>query len=585
MAFDPAMALQIKVPEQDLGKMIGTANAAIKLRGMQDYRAALDAGASPEQASRILARTDPEMAGQVSSSEHTARTTEYRKRFGQSGNLEDVRGDPESYEVSARGSKTDYDLKSEHLQRAAYDVLHEKDPVRKKQKWQMYGDYAAGKKWIDPQRWAQVRDQTPDNNLLQGIIRNSISVPTQMGVTGQAAGNEAAAVAPYKVEVTEPGKTVIQPGNLPGAPTYGQPKSVPGDYISSPPDYGPRPIQTVPLQRQPGGPPAPAGPVAPPPVPGRGSMVGTGGESIMPGQGAPPAAAPPVQVAQAPAVTPPAPAAKGNKEDKYFNEAPAVHVSPMTPEGDGVLIKGTHPLAVRSAELAHKVMEEDINPAASSASKSKSSLGIIENTLKSGKTGTSQIADFKLMLGGVLSVMVGPEQASKTVGMDIKDTEAMKKEMVKNGLNYDRQTLGAREAVMAINIGLGANPQMMNTTPGNLKIIQLLKAGSDYDIERGKAAQAYFQKQQKETGTGHLIGFDSWFNKEHSPASFTSKIIPYPIEEGMTKKDLVPNVTYAVPIKDADGHKIPLLDKEGKPTGQFKTETLKFNGTVFTNGD
>src|SRR4051812_471049 len=108
MALDNSLALQIKPPaEQDLGKMIGTAGAALKFKGMMDYRAALDAGATPEQASRILARTDPEMAGQVSASEHIARTTEYRKNFHGSGNLTDLQGDPASYNTAAEGASKD----------------------------------------------------------------------------------------------------------------------------------------------------------------------------------------------------------------------------------------------------------------------------------------------------------------------------------------------------------------------------------------------------------------------------------------------------------------------------------------------
>ena len=95
------------------------------------------------------------------------------------------------------------------------------------------------------------------------------------------------------------------------------------------------------------------------------------------------------------------------------------------------------------------------------------------------------------------------------------------------GLTFARQTEGAREAVMAIRIALGANPSLMNTVQGNQKIIDIMDKGADYDIARGNGAQSYMRKQQDTTGVPHLVGFDNYWAAQHPASTFISKAVPY----------------------------------------------------------
>src|SRR6185437_13045048 len=91
------------------------------------------------------------------------------------------------------------------------------------------------------------------------------------------------------------------------------------------------------------------------------------------------------------------------------------------------------------------------------------------------------------------------------------------------GLQFARSTEGAREAVQAIKIALGANPSLSNTKEGNLKIIDLMDQSAQYQVDKLAAADAYERKN------GHYVGFESWWDKSHPVSQYLSQAVPYQI--------------------------------------------------------
>jgi hypothetical protein len=96
--------------------------------------------------------------------------------------------------------------------------------------------------------------------------------------------------------------------------------------------------------------------------------------------------------------------------------------------------------------------------------------------------------------------------------------------------------------VAAIKIALGANPSLSNTEEGNKKIIDLLDAGAQRDMDAQKYGDAYFGKNN------HYVGFNGWFNQAHPAAEYTSKVVPYnaprAADGSIDTSQLQPNVTY-----------------------------------------
>lgn len=135
--------------------------------------------------------------------------------------------------------------------------------------------------------------------------------------------------------------------------------------------------------------------------------------------------------------------------------------------------------------------------------------------------------------------------AKKISGIDITDAKTFEKEATRAGLQFARQTEGAREAVQAIKIALGANPQLSNDTESNRKIIGVLKETARWSVERGQAAQMWAEKQAKEGHDGaNYYGFQSWWNKNHPLSEFTSRSVP--LSPPKHVDELQNNTTYEI---------------------------------------
>lgn len=363
----------------------------------------------------------------------------------------------------------------------------------------------------------------------------------------QEAINTAAGVKPIETQAaiaTAAGKSPIDAFNeqfkplvnrvtgaitIPGIENPELVQRIMGAYGVAPRDLGvtPRPPAVappaVPGAPQPGAPPPPSGPGAP-------SVAAP--SPIVPaaaGSGAPPP-------------TQPIPA--GTK--KPIDEVPSVPLptGEMT-MGPGTVSPGRDPIKIKAAEgaveNANKQYEE-VADSAKAASQVHAQLGTMRTMLQSGDVNSSATAPARQTLATYLNATLGPDVAKSVTGLDPAKTEIFQKDAVRMGLTFARQTEGAREAVAAIKIALGGNPSLANTKAGNLKIIDLLDAGTQHDMDAQKYGQAYFDKN------GHYVGLQDWFSQNHPPAEYTSKVIPYNpprTQSGaVDPTQLQPNVTY-----------------------------------------
>lgn len=525
----------------------------IQMNALKDYGAAIDSGVAPEVAARHLLKVNPKAYEETQKAVQSGRDISKLNQFGKDGNLNNVRGaSPDIYAGTAGGQRTQQEVHGEWLTRNAHEIMKEKDPIRKGRLWRDAGEEAVKRGILSKDQWeGGMRDAPPQtiDSIADGLIRRGTDPVKYRGSSGEAEGAAAAATAPYRVIETDPTKSIQTPATRPGGPAAGAVPIQAGTFMDP---NAPAPLQgggiTTPAPQVPQG-----GPVSAPEA----------GRALMGGVTAPPP--PPI----------------GDLNNPYYNNAPAMRVAPSSPSGPGIIDPGQHPSARLANEKALDIMEKDISPTVNAAAKTNASLGTMEAELRSGKVSTDRLADIKMAIGGYINAFVkdpDSKTASAVIGMKLPDAEVLQKETTRMGLLFARQTEGAREAVQAIRIALAANPSMLNTDGGNLKIIGIMRAAGNYELERGKAAQAYYSKQQDATGTAHLTGFENWFNSSHPPSQFISKAVPYPLEQSVKQGPLEDGVTYEWPKKDPKTG-TPLKDKEGnilKDKGIWNSERKGF---------
>lgn len=526
----------------------------IQMNALKDYGAAIDSGVAPEVAARHLLKVNPKLYEETQSAVQRGRDVNKLNQFGKEGNLNTLRGaSPDTYAGTAGGQRVHQEVHNEWLTKNAHEILKEKDPARKQQLWQDAGKEALKRGIITQEQWDGGMSNAPPrtiDSIADGLIRRGTDPTKYRASSGEAQGAAAAAEAPYKVIETDPTKSIQTPATRPGGPAAGAVPIQPGTFAD------PTPMQNAPAPLQGGGinPAIPQGGPVSAPEAGRALMGG---------------------------VTAPTPPPIGDLSNPYYNRAPSMRVAPSSPSGPGIIDPGQHPSARLANEKALDIMEKDISPTVNASAKTKASLSTMEAELNSGKVSTNSLADLRMAIGGFINgVLNEPDAktASAIIGMKLPDAEVLQKETTRMGLLFARQTEGAREAVQAIRIALAANPSMLNTVDGNKKIIGIMKAASDYELERGKAAQAYYSKQQDTTGTAHLTGFENWFNTEHAPSKFISKAVPYPLEPSVKQGPLEDGVTYEWPKKDPKTG-TTLKDREGntvKDKGIWNSERKGF---------
>lgn len=453
-------------------------------------------------------------------------------------------------QIAAAGSVSGNFLKAEEQYRKG-----EITPVQYRRAWNMSLKEALDSKLVSPMEYNNMFDQ-PNPELATRLQSMAVSAKDRIEQSGLPAANKAAAELPYKTQ-EELNKAKIE-----AAKTRATPSNRPYDANRRADDpnaldnlnlgYGAGgPMQLTPGagqgQSAPGAgqgqaaPGAGQGQAAPPPMAAPAPAPGTA-----PVEAAAPAGAPPVVATNAQ----PAP---GDAAPKYsppmqlfYDSAPVKQLLPhdpnMRPGDQQGLPKNVEKMIGDTAEHIEKTVITDGN----NAQKNVDALSRMESLLSNGGVKTSSLTPLKKQTAAAIYALTNGnlELTKKLTGMDLAKAEEFEKESTRMGLTFARQTEGAREAVQAIRIALGANPQLTTTTEGNMKIIQTLKAAAEWDRDKAVAASVYADKQAKEGQGYHYVGFEQYWNKEHPLIEYTSKIIPLAKPTPSTINDMQKGVTY-----------------------------------------
>lgn len=456
----------------------------------------LDRGVPPEKAVRHMMRVDPETGLKFLEGNNLGTDTTNRRNFGQSGNVQDLKSSPQLMPPAAGGLETHQKTGREYLTGQAYGIMDEPDATRRGVMWRQMMDTGHAKGWIPDGAYKNYRTLNPNDpaqwDQMQQLIKTYTGPEKFEDMSGSTAGRQAAARAGVEPRAVNPDESLVVPGRMPGAPTANAPIPQPGTIVS-----GPKPKM----------------------------------------------------------VTPQVPVSEKEKDAQegklpYYKEVPTVNLNAAAPqEGQPGVVRSGASGQVREAEKGAAKQLEDINEAATNASKTKSSIGTMRSAIDSGKIKTGKLSDIRYTVAGYIAGATGDRKAAAiAAGLDPSNAEIFEKESTRMGLTFARQTEGAREAVAAINIALKANPSLLNTEAGNKMILNIMDKGADWDIERGKAANSYFRKQLNDTKHGHLFGFDPWFNANHAPAHFTSEAYPHQLPAD--PRDVDPKITYTFKNKD-----------------------------------
>ena len=267
----------------------------------------------------------------------------------------------------------------------------------------------------------------------------------------------------------------------------------------------------------------------------------------------PAAAAPaPAQTPAAPQVAPVAPPQTtpqaSSSDVKPFNggdpakEVPSIKLpTGLLPAGPSTIVQGRDPITMKAGEEAVEGAQKqygEVQDAAKAAKNNMADLNTLRTLIQNGQN-TNALMPAKATLSAYLNATLGATAAKQITGVDPAQADVFNKDATRMGLTFARQTEGARESLQAIQIAVGANPSLANTKEGNQKIIDLMEAGAKHDLDQQSYENAFYQKN------GHYVGAKEWFDQNHPPAEYTSKVMPYNLPTD--PKTLQPNVTYNLP--------------------------------------
>lgn len=427
---------------------------------------------------------------------------------------------PELRTTAATGDRSVAEHSKDVMSRDAHYLLAEKDPKIKKDLWNAKGAEYVKKGWITPDAWEKHRDN-PSDEVLTNFTRGNMGVRDSRATTGEETDADAAARSRYEIHNLDPNKPQQRSNVRPGGALAG------GTPVGG---LGGR---TRPLPES----------VTPPPVT---TTPSAGGAPVTPG----PMTTGPTSEGNSATLTP-----SNRKVNEYSANVPKVPIGTELPSGPGVINQGSDPQLVQAKEAGLKKYNEEIAPMATAASKTEAALGTMRSLLESGRVTTDKLAEVKTSIAGFLYGATKDANAvQKITGVSPEAQEVFLKESTRMGLAYARDTNGTRQAAQNIQIELAANPSMLNTENGNLKVIKIMDAGNKYDKEMSKAAEAYLAKN------GHLTGFENWWTTAHPVNTFISKAVPYQVPPSVN--EMQKGVTYEFAMKGQDGK--PQM-KDGKP--------------------
>lgn len=432
--------------------------------------------------------------------------TQARLKYAQSGDIGDLRIDPEAMAHVAKATqdmseaqKTQYGLAADGTGRAAQAALTIPAGPQRDAYFQSAIDNLI-KNGVLPKDGPVPHAGGPiTDDVLQRYIIGAQNITDYMRTSGQEAGNEARAKQPYELQqigaraAAEGAQArATQAADVPNKIAVERSK-----FITAGPDatvIDPMAIGTPPV----------------------GATSGAATPGTQPNTPAP--------------------------LNKFSAEVPTYQLPGGAQPTPGVLRQGKTPSQTTAENAAVKQYEETAS-VANAAADVKGQLGTMKAQLDQGLN-TNALAPQKAIISAYINALAGPEQAKAITGIDPAQADVFNKDATRLGFALSR-TLGAREAMQTIQAAIKANPNMMNTLEGNRTVISLLDKSADRQIDAQKFADAYYQKN------GHYVGAESAFNDAHPAAEYVSKAVPYSLprkaDGGLNAADLQPNVTYTTP--------------------------------------
>lgn len=220
------------------------------------------------------------------------------------------------------------------------------------------------------------------------------------------------------------------------------------------------------------------------------------------------------------------------------------------PTGDGTLVHGLTPEQIKTQEGRADILNAEykgVDEAYVNAQKSLIPLLSIEGAMNDYRTGPS--AERRL------SLQKAWQDFAQTVGLpqdsSLAKAIASGEIISKSGtyLGFDlAKTLGSREAQMIVQQSIRANPGLANSPEGNAKLIGLIKAGLQRDMDKREFYDNWYIAHNK-SYDGAAIAF----NKAAPVQSYISTILP-PMVRTKAEMDALPGgVQFQVPEKLPNG--------------------------------
>ena len=360
-----------------------------------------------------------------------------------------------------------------------------------------------------------------DDATLNRVIAQNVPVATHAEITGEAsraqAAGRAAGEAPYRTEAVSPETSIVRPSQLPGAPPGG-PTQI-GGFRG--PSYAQPGAPAVPPSGAPG-----ATPAAP---------------------GAQPTTGPSPQTTPAPQAPPLSPAIKGNA---IFNEVPRLGTSAAPSAVPGTAYRGKTPTEIKMENDAADVYNKEIREPGMSAQQQRAGLGTLRSTLNNGWNTSRAAPVLENISAWMYAAGLKPTEIQRITGINPTSAEIANKESIQDSMKFVRNTIGARESLMAINAVRSAFPNTMNTKEANLALIDSMDQTAKWTSDRANYAAQFLRKNSDVPKNEALDEFNRWWDGEHPLESYVSKAVPWqvPIHNGhMVRDELKRGVTYEMP--------------------------------------
>lgn len=427
----------------------------------------------------------------------------------------------------AEAQRKQYDLSKDEIGRAAKHLLMMPAGENRDKLYKGYVEDFTKKGYMQPHEAEYWGQQKPSDLMLHQMVANSVSPATHGQMTGETAGNEAAQRSPYEVHPVNPETSLVRPGQLPGAPS-----ATPRLSGSPVPGVTPRPVL----------PPAATTAQPAPATSANNSMVPT-----KPG-------------------------------DPVFSEVPkvAAPVKPAAPPG--VALQGKDPGQLQANKAAVEGFQKNQDDA-KSVSEQQANYSTLRTTLENGISTSKAGPALETVSGWMYAAGMDPKAIKEWTGTDPSQADILHKSTVQESMKFVRDTIGARESLMAINAITSAFPNLANTAEGNRMMVDIMHQMGEYKKERAKYETAFFEKNNHMEYGDRATAFNRWWGETHPAEQFISKALPRNPPRGedgtISPSNMQNGVTYIFPDpkggQDADGKPVYLRGKWDAKSGKMVT--------------